>query len=153
MNLPVLDEGVEVSLEREVVRLCAELGVNERTGLKLLHTILEDSRRIQGYSEGGARVTPGAVAAKARRLAASGKAVIRLDIGEPDFRPPRGVISSCIGALRRGRTHYTDPRGIPELLSALKDYLYEEYGCSLDTSNMMITPGGGGSPSSPPSRP
>ena len=59
--------------------------------------------------------------AKATEIEKSGKKLIRLDVGEPDFRPPKAVLDAVSNALYSYKTYYTVGRGIPELLTALQD--------------------------------
>jgi aspartate aminotransferase len=141
LGLPIEDRETELALEERIVSLCRELNVNERTGLKILHTLMEDSKSLQGFTR-GQTVTPMAVAAKARKLAAEGREIIRLDIGEPDFGPPEQVVEECIRAIREGKTKYTDSRGIPPLISALQDYLKLNYKYDANKENILVTPGG-----------
>ena len=42
-----------------------------------------------------------------------------LELGEPDFDPPRQVFEACRAAIAPGRTRYTDSRGRPELREAI----------------------------------
>ena len=54
-------------------------------------------------------------AARARALEATGRSVIHLEIGEPDFDTPANIREAAKRALDRGATHYTPTVGIPEL--------------------------------------
>jgi len=46
-------------------------------------------------------------AARARALEATGRSVIHLEIGEPDFDTPANIREAAKRALDRGATHYT----------------------------------------------
>ncbi|MEX0742615.1 MAG: pyridoxal phosphate-dependent aminotransferase, partial [Phycisphaeraceae bacterium] len=74
-------------------------------------------------------------------LAASMKDVIHLSIGQPDFPTPEHIIEAHIDALRAGQTQYTMDAGLPELLTALKDYYSEEYDRDLTEDNFLVTTG------------
>jgi aspartate/methionine/tyrosine aminotransferase len=54
-----------------------------------------------------------------RKLLAQKKDIVRFDIGEPDFDTPSHISEAGIDAIKSGFTHYTSPRGIPELQSAM----------------------------------
>ena len=54
-----------------------------------------------------------------RKLLAQKKDIVRFDIGEPDFDTPSHISEAGIEAIKSGFTHYTSPRGIPELQSAM----------------------------------
>ena len=60
-----------------------------------------------------------AITQAAREMAASGRDVISLSAGEPDFDTPVHVAASAVEAIARGRTRYTPPDGIPELKRAV----------------------------------
>ncbi len=60
-----------------------------------------------------------AVSQKARDLAATGRDIISLGAGEPDFDTPAHVIEAAKQALDDGMTRYTAVNGIPELQDAI----------------------------------
>jgi aminotransferase len=67
--------------------------------------------------------------------------VLHLSIGQPDFPTPRHIIDAHIQALEAGQTGYTLDAGLPELLSALRDYYSERYGRELTEDNIIVTTG------------
>ena len=67
--------------------------------------------------------------------------VVHLSIGQPDFPTPRHIIDAHIHALEAGQTGYTMDAGLPELLTALKDYYNEKYRSTLSEDNFLITTG------------
>ncbi len=81
------------------------------------------------------------VLAKARALEATGRSIIHLEIGEPDFGSPAVVVEEGIAALRRGETHYTGSTGIPELRGAIATYLGTTRGVAVDPAQVIVTPG------------
>jgi len=60
-----------------------------------------------------------AVTAKAAELKASGKDVIGLAAGEPDFDTPDHIKQAAIAAMNAGKTKYTAAAGTPELKAAI----------------------------------
>jgi aspartate/methionine/tyrosine aminotransferase len=50
------------------------------------------------------------VLAKAEALAATGRSVINLSIGQPDFKTPPNVVEAAVKALRDGHHGYTPRR-------------------------------------------
>lgn len=60
-----------------------------------------------------------AVAAKARALKASGRPVLSLTTGEPNFETPLHIQDAAIHAIRNGQTKYTDVGGTPALKQAI----------------------------------
>ena len=60
------------------------------------------------------RLVPTAVnsiLADVRQVQATGKSVVSLMRGEPDFRTPAHIAEAAVAALRAGRTGYPDNRG------------------------------------------
>ena len=78
---------------------------------------------------------------RAISLERQGRSIIHLEIGEPDFPTPKGIIEAGIEALRRGETHYTDSRGIIELRTAVASYYKRIYGVSVSEEQVLITMG------------
>src|ERR687894_121264 len=61
-------------------------------------------------------------AARARALEATGREVIHLEIGEPDFDTPRHISQAAARALLEdGATHYTAATGVEPLREAIVD--------------------------------
>ncbi|MHB8567472.1 MAG: pyridoxal phosphate-dependent aminotransferase [Nitrososphaerales archaeon] len=75
-----------------------------------------------------------------RKLLAQKKDVIRFDIGEPDFDTPLHISEAGIEAIKRGFTHYTSARGIPELQSALAHDLKTK-GLEAGSDQLIFYPG------------
>lgn len=67
--------------------------------------------------------------------------VLHLSIGQPDFPTPRHIIDANIHALEAGQTGYTMDAGLPELLTALKDYYNGKYRSTLSEDNFLVTTG------------
>ena len=83
-----------------------------------------------------------AVAQKARDLKATGRDVISLGAGEPDFDTPDNVKDAAIEAIHQGKTKYTPVAGIPELRQAIAQKLKREN--NLDYKPQQIIVGTGG---------
>jgi aspartate/methionine/tyrosine aminotransferase len=78
---------------------------------------------------------------RAIALEREGRSIVHLEIGEPDFRTPKRIVESGIGALQRGETHYTDSRGTRELRAAVASYYNERYGLDIPERRVLITMG------------
>lgn len=74
-------------------------------------------------------------------MAAGMEDVIHLSIGQPDFPTPQHIIDAHIEALQHGQTGYTLDAGLPELLTALKDYYSKRYERDLVEENFLVTTG------------
>ena len=73
---------------------------------------------------------------KAKQLETSGRRIIHLEVGEPDYPAPSQVGSSLAEAFRQKKYHYTDTRGIPQL----RDAIARKAGVGED--RVIVTPGG-----------
>lgn len=83
-----------------------------------------------------------AVLARANELAATGKSIINLGIGQPDFPTPDHIVEAAIKALKDGHHGYTPATGIPELREAVASDLSSRYNTSVSHENVIIVPGG-----------
>ncbi len=83
-----------------------------------------------------------AVLARAGSLAAQGKDVINLGIGQPDFPTPENIAEAAIRAIRDGHHGYTPATGIPELREAVAADLDRRFGATVSPDNVLIVPGG-----------
>ncbi len=81
-------------------------------------------------------------AARARALEATGREVIHLEIGEPDFDTPRNVSEAAARALLDdGATHYTAATGIAPLREAIVDDVQRWKGLDATPDQVVVTPG------------
>jgi aspartate aminotransferase len=81
-------------------------------------------------------------AARARALEATGRSVIHLEIGEPDFDTPANIREAAKAALDRGATHYTPTVGIPELRAAIAADATARKGFAVSPDRVVVVPGG-----------
>ncbi len=81
-------------------------------------------------------------AARARALEATGRDVIHLEIGEPDFDTPRNVSEAAARALLDdAQTHYTAPIGIQPLREAIVEEVARWKGIATRPEQVVVTPG------------
>lgn len=83
-----------------------------------------------------------AVLARAGELAASGRDIINLGIGQPDFPTPAHIVEAAVDALRAGAHGYTPATGLPELREAVAADLAARHGSAVDADNVLVVPGG-----------
>jgi aspartate aminotransferase len=91
------------------------------------------------------RVKPSAtivITQKARDLKASGKDIISLSVGEPDFDTPDNIKEAAIAAIRRGETKYPPVSGIPQLREAIAAKFKRENGLDYKASQTIVGTGG-----------
>src|ERR1700730_17146750 len=83
-----------------------------------------------------------AVLARATQLAAAGRDIINLGIGQPDFRTPDHIVEAAVKALRDGHHGYTPAVGILPLREAVAANLPLRFGVTVAPDQIMIMPGG-----------
>ncbi|RIK31543.1 MAG: hypothetical protein DCC56_04990 [Anaerolineae bacterium] len=76
-------------------------------------------------------------------LKASGKKIVGLQQGDPDFATPQAVIDAACDALQSGLTHYGPSRGRPDLLAAIASKLTRDEEVSYDPASEIIVTHGG----------
>ena len=81
------------------------------------------------------------VLAKAKQIEASGRSMIHLEIGEPDFSTPDNIIESAYSAMRSGATHYTPAAGLPEVRAAIAESMSARGGVPVQPDQVVVVPG------------
>ncbi|WP_439150662.1 pyridoxal phosphate-dependent aminotransferase [Sulfitobacter sp.] len=82
------------------------------------------------------------VLARAQALAAQGRDIINLGIGQPDFQTPDHIVEAGIKALRDGHHGYTPANGIPALREAVAADLHKRHNVEVNPDNVVVVPGG-----------
>ncbi|MDQ2091327.1 pyridoxal phosphate-dependent aminotransferase [Marimonas arenosa] len=82
------------------------------------------------------------VLARAGQLAAQGRDIINLGIGQPDFKTPEHIVEAGIKALRDGHHGYTPANGIPALREAVAADLQRRHGVEVNPDHVVVVPGG-----------
>jgi len=83
-----------------------------------------------------------AVLARATALAAAGKDIVNLGIGQPDFKTPAHIVEAAIKALRDGHHGYTPATGLLATREAVVRRTLATTGVQVSPENVMILPGG-----------
>ena len=82
------------------------------------------------------------VLARAQKLKDSGRDIINLGIGQPDFPTPDNIVEAAAKALRDGHHGYTPANGILPLREAVAADMAERRGVDIDPERIVIVPGG-----------
>lgn len=82
------------------------------------------------------------VLARAGKLAAEGRDIINLGIGQPDFRTPEHIVEAGIKALQDGHHGYTPANGLPKLREAVAADLNRRHGVEVNPDHVVVQPGG-----------
>ena len=81
------------------------------------------------------------VLAQAQAIEATGRRVIHLEIGEPDFATPSHIIEAANQALASGKTRYVPAPGIPPLREAVSAFLERTGRLRTTPDRVVVTPG------------
>jgi aspartate/methionine/tyrosine aminotransferase len=82
------------------------------------------------------------VLARANALAAQGRSIINLGIGQPDFPTPEHIVEAGRKALADGHHGYTPANGIPELRAAVAADLFRRHRVEVSPQLVLVVPGG-----------
>ena len=75
---------------------------------------------------------------KASELEKSGKDIIHLEMGRPDFSSPDAAIEAAIQSLRKGQVHYSDIAGVEELRVAISEDMKANMGLDYDPYKEIV---------------
>ena len=143
LNIEIEDEKVEQEVRRSVIELSHALGVDPAFSGRLLNMLLMESIRLQQIQHKKIGNNPMvathlSVFMKAKEMESLGKKIIHLEVGEPDYSPPRQIRNALIESYNKKRYHYTDPRGLLKLRQAIA----KKVGHGIDQDEVIVTTGG-----------
>jgi len=81
---------------------------------------------------------------RALELEATGRHIVHMEIGQPDFSAPRPVIDAAIAALGRDAMGYAASLGLPALRAAIARFYGDRYGVDVDPRRIIVTAGASG---------
>jgi len=137
LGLGVTNEERENQLRTKVLSLCKEIGLDEKTASTFLNLLLNESIKVQSTNKS----THLSIFLKAKALEKEGKKIIHMEVGEPDFYPPKVVKSALSEVYDKGYTKYGDSKGMPEFRDALAKKVSSSYSVKIQTQNIMVSPG------------
>ena len=79
------------------------------------------------------------ILARANDLERSGRHIVRMEIGEPDFTAPAPVVEAGTRAMRDGLSAYTSALGLTELREAIAGFYGQRYGVPVDPGRVAVT--------------
>src|SRR5262249_1504576 len=77
----------------------------------------------------------------ARALEATGRSVIHMEIGEPDFPTPEPVAAAAQAAIAGGAIYYTSALGLTGLREAIAAHYRDHYGVNVSPERVIVTSG------------
>ena len=143
LNIDIQDEGVEQEIRSSVIELSDKLGIDPAFSGRLLNILLAESVRLQQIQQRRTeditlKNTHLSVFMKAKELESSGKKIIHMEVGEPDFPPPKTVRNALLESYNMKQYHYTDSRGLFRLRQAVAN----KVGNGITGDEVIITSGG-----------
>jgi len=78
---------------------------------------------------------------RAKQLEASGRDIIYLCLGEPDFKTPPAILAATGQALAEGATSYTHSLGLLELRQEICRHYWDYYGVKIVPEQVMVSSG------------
>lgn len=81
---------------------------------------------------------------RAHELAAQGRDIIHMEVGEPDFPTPPTIVEAGMRFLSGGQVRYTPALGLPELREAISGFYACHYGADVPADRIVITAGASG---------
>jgi aspartate aminotransferase len=82
------------------------------------------------------------VLARANQMESTGREIIHLEIGQPDYPTFENVSQAGIDAIRSGKTRYTPPAGMPSLRLAIAEDAGRQRGFEVHPDEVVVSPGG-----------
>src|SRR5574340_1659061 len=137
LGIGVTNEERENQLRTSVLTLCKEIGLEEKAAMIMLNFLLNESVKIQSEN----KQTHLTVFLKAKKLEKEGKKIIHMEVGEPDFLPPKIVNNALAEFYDKGYTKYGDSKRMPDFREALAKYVTEKFQVKISIQNIMVSPG------------
>ena len=133
----VTDELREDNLRNKVISLCNELGFEESIATKFLNFLLNESVKVQSTN----KQTHLSIFLKAKSLEQQGKKIIHMEVGEPDFLPPKIVKDALTEVFDKGFLKYGQARGMPIFREELAKYVSNKFNTNVTQENIIVSPG------------
>jgi aspartate aminotransferase len=141
LGIDIKDVQIEHEIRMRIMLLAEEIGMSTEFALQLLNVLLAESEHVQVENNPQKAVekqTHLSIFSKARQLEASGKKIIHMEVGEPDYSPPARVGAALSESFRMKLYHYTDTQGIAKL----RDAIAAKEGRGIFKDQVVVTPGG-----------
>jgi len=133
----VTDEAREDSLRGKVISLCDSIGLDETIATKFLNFLLNESVKVQSTN----KQTHLSIFLKAKSLEVQGKKIIHMEVGEPDFLPPKIVKEALEEVFEKGFLKYGQAKGMPAFREALAKYTSNKFNADIKEDNIIVSPG------------
>ncbi len=133
----VTDEAREEILRNKIVSLSKDIKLDEGISIRFLNFLLHESIRVQSRN----KQTHLSVFLKAKSLEAQGKRIIHMEVGEPDFLPPKIVKDALEKVFDTGFLRYGQAKGLPVFREALARHVSEKFNVNILQDSIIVSPG------------
>ena len=133
----VTDEEREDNLRGKIMQVSKEIGLNETLASKFLNFLLNESIKVQSTN----KQTHLSIFLKAKSLEQKGEKIIHMEVGEPDFLPPKIVEKSLSEVFEKGFIKYGQAKGIPMFREALAEFVSKKFDVKITNENILVSPG------------
>ena len=133
----VTDETREDNLRQKVISLCNNIELDESIATKFLNFLLNESVKVQSTN----KQTHLSIFLKAKSLESQGKKIIHMEVGEPDFLPPKIVKEALQVVYDKGFLKYGQAKGMPAFREALAKYASKKFNANITDENIIVSPG------------
>jgi len=133
----ITDELREDNLRDKVIRLCKNLELDEAIATKFLNFLLNESVKVQSNN----KQTHLSIFLKAKSLEQEGKKIIHMEVGEPDFLPPKIVKESLENVFDKGFLKYGQVKGMPIFREELVKFISKKFNTNVTPDNIIVSPG------------
>src|SRR5919112_1408106 len=117
-NLDYLREEMQ-NITNQIIKLVHDRMEVEFSG-RLLNLLLSESVKLQNVQNSSNKSsTHIAIFMKAKELEKTGKKIIHMEVGEPDYPPPLKVKEELAKIYDNKRYHYTEISGLSQLRQAI----------------------------------
>jgi len=142
-GIPVINRDVERRLQKHITELCSERDIDSKFALRILNQLIAESVRVQRDRNSiGSSPSIAEIRSRSVLMSNAGRDIIHLEVGEPDFGPPRKARSRLMKALSRGNVGYTDPSGILPLRKKIASVFSRRYSTPISPDEVIVTAGG-----------
>lgn len=116
-----------------------ELRIDTKFAQELLTFLIQKSIQTQ---EETVKLKPSDIFATAKKMEREGVKILHLEVGDPDFSPPKRVIEAMYESTLKGETHYSIPEGLLELRQKIADKINKKFRMDIGYENVLLTFGG-----------
>ena len=133
----ITDDAREENLREKVISLSKHLGLDEAIASKFLNFLLNESIRTQSDQ----KQSHLSIFHRAKSLEEEGKKIIHMEVGEPDFSPPK-IAGDALGqSYERRFFRYGPVSGMPLFRKALARHVLKKFNVSVGPENILVSPG------------